>query len=266
MGAPDLQGIATCSYCGTKIVLPPTETNKELKNLARYKELCQTERQAKNWSNLLKYAEEILEIDPRDLDGWLDKALAGGSLANYLIPRYDEAMGYLQKATDLSPDDVRIIEIGNIIRDTQFNSYVSQAAYLNQEAIGMKRLGSTGREYAVKYTIEAMGYLILAHKIKPDDLQNLDFIYKVKENGLELLIQWNDEVFNILAKAQQLKAKQSAANRLKTLHSNLSQRQIELEKLKQKKRGFFVNMEIEDVEQEIKNIKFEINKLEETAR
>ena len=47
MGEPDFNGLVQCSYCGTKIVLPPTETAKEQKNLARYKELCQVERQGK---------------------------------------------------------------------------------------------------------------------------------------------------------------------------------------------------------------------------
>jgi len=262
MGAPDLHGLVQCSYCGTKIVLPPTEANKERRNLVRYKELCQAERQAGNWSNLLKYAGEILEIDPGDVDAWLDKALASGSLSNYLVPRLKEAMGYLQKAADLSPKDERIFEIINIVLDTQFNAYAGQASHLTEQALGMRNLGSTGREYAVKYTIESMGYFILAYKVKPDDLGNLESIYKVKENGLSLGIRWFDEVFDILAKAQQLKDRQAAANRLNLLREKLTQRQAELAGLNRKKRRFFVNMEIEDVQREIQKIMLEIGKLE----
>lgn len=266
MGAPDLHGLVQCSYCGTKIVLPPTDATKEHKKLVRYKELCQAERQAKNWGNLLKYASEILEIDPKDLDAWIDKALATGSLSNYMIPRLDEAMGYLQKASELSPNDDRIIETRSIVRDVQFNSYAQHALELNQQAMDMKKLGSVGREYATKHTIESIGYFVLAYKVKPDDATNLQNIKIVSENGKSLGIQWFQEVQDILMKAEQSRVQQAAANRLSTLRDKLNKRQAELEKLKQKKSGFFVNMEIEDIQNEIKKIMLEISKLEPTTK
>lgn len=264
MGTPDLHGLVQCNYCGTKIVLPPTDTTKEHKNLVRYKELCQVERQAKNWNNLLKYSSEILEITPNDLDAWIDKALAVGSLSNYLAPRLDEAMGYLQKASELSPNDARIAETKNIVRDVQFNSYAWQALELNQQAMEMKKLGSTGREYAVKYLIESMGYFVLAYKVKPDDPTNLQNIKIVSENGRSLGVQWFQEVQDILAKVEQSKTRQTTLNRISMLRDKLKKRQDELEKLNQKKKGFFVNMEIEDVQSEIKKISLEISKLEKS--
>jgi tetratricopeptide (TPR) repeat protein len=265
MGAPDLQGVAQCSYCGTKIVLPPTDVTKEQRNLGRYKELCQAERQAKNWGNLLKYAGEILEIDPRDTEAWIDKALASGLLSSYLIPRLDEAFGYLQKASELSPDDRRIVETRDLVRDEQFNSYVQHALGLNQQAREMKGLGGVGREYAVKYTWEAMHYLVLAYKIKPDDLANGQNIKNVSENGWSLGIKWQDEPRDILLEIEQIKMRQAAVNQIDTLRKKLRQREVELEKLRQKKKGFFVNMEIEDVQNEMKKISQEIKKLEKTA-
>lgn len=266
MGTPDLHGLVQCSYCGTKIVLPPTDASKEHRNLARYKELCQAEKQAKNWNNLLKYVNEILEIDPKDLDAWIDKALATGSLSNYLVPRLDEAIGYLQKASELSPNDVRIGETKNTVRDVQFNSYAWHALELNQQAMEMKKLGSVGREYAVKHMIESMGYFVLAYKVKPDDPINLQNIKNVSENGKSLGIQWFQEVQDILVKAEQSRAQQAALNQLSMLRDKLNKREEELAKLNQKKKGFFVNMEIEDVQNEIKKILLEVSKLEKTTQ
>jgi tetratricopeptide (TPR) repeat protein len=266
MGVPDLQGVVQCGYCGTKIVLPPTDATKEQRNLGRYKELCQAERQAKNWGNLLKYASEILEIDPRNVDAWIDKALAAGSLSNYMIPRLEEAKGYLQKARELSPDDMRIPETERAVEDVQFDWYVHRALELNQQAQDMKRLGSTGREYAVRDTIESMGYFVLAYKVKPDDPTNLQNIKIISENSRSLGIEWYDEVRAILLKIEQLKMRQAAVNQIETLRKKLKQRELELEKLRQKKKGFFVNMEIEDVQNEMKKISQEIGKLEKTVR
>src|SRR5690606_19990373 len=135
--------------------------------------------------------------------------------------RLDEAIGYLQKASELSPDDSRIAETSNIERDIQFNSYAWQAYELNQQAIEMKKLGSTGREYAVKHLIESMGYFVLAYKIKSDDPTNLQNIKTVSENGRALGIQWFQEVQDILAKAEQSKARQTTLNRISVLRDKL---------------------------------------------
>lgn len=156
MGTPDAHGIAQCSYCGTKIMLPPSDAGKERKNLDRYRELCRAEKQAKNWEKVLKYADGILEINPRDDDAWLDKALAAGSLSNYLIPRLDEALGYLNNAGELSPDDARVTATRDLVIDVQFNSYVGQALYLNREAEKIRNMGSALRDHAGQYAAEAM--------------------------------------------------------------------------------------------------------------
>src|SRR5688572_21675077 len=156
IGAPDAHGIAQCSYCGTKVILPPTDAGKERKNLDRYRELCRAEKLAKNWNNVLKYADGILEINPRDVDAWLDKALAAGSLSNYLISRLDEALGYLNNAGELSPEDTRMTETRILVIDVQFNSYVQQALYLNRQAQDVRNMGLVLRDHAGKYAAESM--------------------------------------------------------------------------------------------------------------
>jgi tetratricopeptide (TPR) repeat protein len=265
MGVPDPQGVVQCSYCGTKILLPPTDATKERRNLERYRELCRSEKQAKNWKNVLKYADEILEIDPRDVDAWIDKALAAGSLSFYLLPRLDEALGYLNNASELSPDDPRLSETRNLVRDVLFNSYVQQALSLSRQAQERANMGPWLRDHAAKYANESMGYLLLAHRIKPDDSTNLQNVKTVSDQGRSLGLQWNQEVQDILLKIEQAKAQQAAENRLAMLRDKLSRRQAELEKLNHKKKGFFVNMEIEDVQNEIKKISLEIGKLEKAT-
>lgn len=79
-------------------------------------------------------------------------------------------------------------------------------------------------------------------------------------------IQWFQEVQDILVKVEQSKARQATLNQISMLHDKLKKRQEELEKLNQKKKGFFVNMEIEDVQSEIKKILLEISKLEKTIQ
>lgn len=266
MAVPDLQGVVQCSYCGTKIVLPPTEVTKERRNLERYRELCRAEKQAKNWKNVLKYADEILEIDPKDVDAWIDKALAAGSLSFYLIPRLDEALGYLNNASELSPDDARVPETRNLVRDVLFDSYVQQAVSLNRQAQEVNNMGPGLRDHAAKYASESMGYLLLAHRIKPDDPVNLRNVKEVSDSGRSLGLQWNQEVQDVLRKIAQLDARQVAMSRLSTLRNKLNQRQAELAKLNHQKKGFFVNMEIEDVGNEIKKISLEIGKLEKATR
>jgi len=261
MGAPDLQGMVECSYCGTKIILPPTDVAKENRNLIRFKELCQVARVAKNWKDLLKYASEILEIDPNNLDAWLDKALASGSVSYYQIPRLEEAMGYLRKASELSPNDTRINEIRKIAQDVQFNSFTWHAIEMNKHALEMMRLGSAGHQHAVDWTMEAMNYFVLAHKIKPDDLTTLQNIKIVNGNGKLVGIQWYQEVQDILKKVEQAQNKMATINKLNVLREKLNHLQVELTKLEGKK-GLFVKMDIKDVQDEIKKLSLEIKRLE----
>ena len=101
MGLPDAQGVAQCGSCGTKVVLQATEAAKENRNLSRYQELCKVANQAKNWEDLLKYANEILEIDPKNADVHTDM----GSM--YRKKRdYDRAVAEFKKAAEVDPRHV----------------------------------------------------------------------------------------------------------------------------------------------------------------
>jgi tetratricopeptide (TPR) repeat protein len=276
MGNPDAQGLSQCSYCGTKIILPPTDAAKENKNLVRCKELCKVARQAGNWKDLLTYASQILEIDPRNLDAWIDKALAAGSLSNWLIPRLDEAMGYLKQAGDLSPNDPRIAETTTIVQEVQFNQFMYKGLDTSQSALYAINLGSVGRDHAVKWIVEAMGYYLGAFKIKPNDPTTQQSILTIAQYGKRAGVEWYQEVQTVLQRIDQSRSRQAeaeqkarqqqaAAQRLQSLRQKLQQRQAELEKLKHKQ-GLFVRMNIEDVQDEIKKLSTEIRQLEPTTQ
>jgi tetratricopeptide (TPR) repeat protein len=240
-------------------------------------ELCKAAKQAKNWNDLLKYASEILEIDPKNVDAWLDKALATGSLSSGYSHRLEEARGYLQQAAELSPDDARISEIKTIIEDVQFRGYINLALERNKAAVDLFNYNIV-TSISIGFLGEAMGNFIAALKVKPNDPYTLQSIKTVNETAKSKGIQWTDpEVRELLLKVentlreqavavQRAKAQQDAARRLLALKQKLHQREVELAKLNQKKRGFFVNMEIEDVQNEMKKISLEINKLESTIQ
>lgn len=265
MGTPDAQGMALCGYCGTKVVVPITEDLKEKRNFLRYQELCKVAREAKSWKDLLKYSDEILEIDPKNVDGWVDKALATGCLSNLANDRFDEATGYLKQAIQLSPNYARITEAKDYLQGVQFNWYTKLALEQNTNALNFMRAGLAGRSYAQDHSIKAMGYFVKALKVKPSDISTLNNIKIVSENGRKVGVTWYENVQTILAGLEQAKAKQAAAEQLRQLHEKLKKHQAELAKLKQKK-GFLASLDIENVQKEIKKDLAEIGRLEKIVQ
>jgi phage terminase small subunit len=275
MGLPDAQGVAQCGSCGTKVVLPATEVARENKNLRRYQELCTVAKQAQNWGDLLKYADEILEIDPKNVDGWIDKARATSWLTTTANDRYGEAMNYLAEAGKLASNDERVLAAYHELRDFQFNWYTYLAHKTNenvQESLTMDDPFAAKR-YAGEWTIKEVTYLVSALRLKPDDLPTLQTIERIGNWASRFLgIKWGSDVQEILSKVQQfrsqqeaaerqLQAQQGAAQRLLQLRSKLKQRQAELDKLNQKK-GLFSKWDIEDVQNEIRKYTAEIKQLE----
>ena len=278
MGLPDAQGVAQCGSCGTKVVLPSTEAAKENRNLSRYQELCIVANQAKNWADLLKYANEILEIDPRNVDGWIDKARATSWLTTSTNDRFDEVMNYLAEAGKFAPNDERVQAAYHELRDSQFNGYTYLAKKANdnpREALTMDDPFAAKR-YAGEWAIKEVGHLVSALRLKPGDLPTLQNIERTSNWASRFFgIRWGSDIQEILSQAQQargqqeaaerqMRAQQGTAQRLLELRAKLKQRQAELVKLSQKK-GLFAKWNIEDVQDEIRNFTTEIKQLEAAA-
>ena len=72
---PDNLGVAHCMYCGTKILLQQTDNEHERKSLERLIELKNVAIDANNMAEAIQYCNSILEIDPKNVEAWVDKAI-----------------------------------------------------------------------------------------------------------------------------------------------------------------------------------------------
>ena len=95
--------IAHCMYCGTKILLQEQEASDEEVQIELYKELSNNALLAENYDEAIQYCNQVLEIDPKDVDSWITKAVTTLWLPQYSFG-YDEAMNYLNKAYDEAMD------------------------------------------------------------------------------------------------------------------------------------------------------------------
>jgi tetratricopeptide (TPR) repeat protein len=107
---PDNLTVAHCLYCGNKILLDEGGAIQERRNLERYIELCKVAVGANNHNDVIKYCNLILEIDPKNVGAWIDKALSTFWLTTGGHDRYDEAMEYLNRASQISQTDNRILD------------------------------------------------------------------------------------------------------------------------------------------------------------
>jgi DNA-directed RNA polymerase subunit RPC12/RpoP len=262
LDSPDSQGVSQCSYCGTKIVVPKTTKTTKDENLVHYHELCDVAKQAKNFKDLLKYSNKILEIDSRDTKGWVNKAIATAWLTTEENDRFDEADGYLQQASRISPNETLIKETKMELKHFQHEWYLHLAIENNIQAA--KRLMSGLGQSGTEYTIKAMNNYLKALRIEPNDIETLERLKLTESAGRDIGIQWSDEASFRLRTLELLKTKQAAIARLAQLEGKLQSLESELGKLNSKK-GFFARLDREDVQNEIKKLMAEIEQLKESA-
>jgi tetratricopeptide (TPR) repeat protein len=63
---PTNTDVIHCMFCGTKILLSPTERVKEKNNLRRFRELLDVAMKAGNYKEAIEYCNSILGIEPKD--------------------------------------------------------------------------------------------------------------------------------------------------------------------------------------------------------
>jgi tetratricopeptide (TPR) repeat protein len=85
-------------YCGQRVILQDTQAGQEKQQIARYQQLCEVALQAKNYKDLDKYAGQILELDPTDVDAWINRAHAAFAVSSAENDHSDEARKYLEEA------------------------------------------------------------------------------------------------------------------------------------------------------------------------
>ena len=164
LSIPEDLKIAHCLYCGAKIFLDDLKMHSENENYERYVELAKTALEVKNYDETINYCNKALEINTRNADLWINKAIATFWLSTENNNRYDEAVKYLTNAELISKDK-------KFIQDVHTELTEQQAKLLN--SLGLKKL-----EMANKYYQMLMSSIPTTH---------------TSGRGLEGIIEsWND--------------------------------------------------------------------------
>jgi tetratricopeptide (TPR) repeat protein len=237
-------------------------------NLKHFKELSKVALQAKNYDETILYCNKALEIDPKDIDAWIDKAVATFWLSTGANNLYNESMEYLKKASEISPGDPRILKAKEHV--TQL-----QAWWLNK--LGVDKIKSANKIYQIYLDggltgtgmnesggsyIEAMNYFVAASEYSPSDIQILSNIKTCARNAH--WISWNAIVNQKIQILHSLNAKQDAEKRLLQLKRELELVQEKLRKRRTEK-GFLSGLIKYDEEIKIRDLKAEIAKTEKIA-
>src|SRR5215216_653331 len=131
---PDNTDVIHCMFCGTKILLSPTERAKEHNNLRRFRELLDVAMKAGNYKEAVEYCNSILGIEPKDVDTWIIKATAVCNSSTELTDRFDEGIEYLRKANQIAPHNEKILASFDELTNQHANWYLNLAAKYNLKA------------------------------------------------------------------------------------------------------------------------------------
>lgn len=270
---PDNLTVAHCIYCGTKILLDEEGTLKERRELERYEELRQVASDAKNHDDVIKYCNLILEIDPRNVDAWINKAVSTFWLTTQANNRFDEAMEYLNKAAQLAPEDARINDTKSQLTESQASWY----SYLGAEGIkSTTRIIQIAGDSAGYYesarakaldeskdsAIKALNYYLVANRYAPDNvsiLESIETIVKLYSN-----VDWSETVLDKVQILKKLRAKTTAMENLSGRRAELENAKSELAKLRTQK-GFLVGAKIKSAESRVNQLQQIVSGLEEIA-
>jgi len=131
MGKPDHTGLVQCGYCGTTITYHPPVEKVERKNIERFLEICKAALDGSNYDEALQYSNKVLEIDPENFNAWIYKAISTFWQTTVANNRYDEAMGYLNRAELIEKDNPLVQET----RDSLKRSQVQWFLHLGEQEI-----------------------------------------------------------------------------------------------------------------------------------
>ena len=202
---PNNLSVAHCMYCGTKILLQQTDTENEIKRLERLIELLKVAIDANNFVEALQYCNSILEIDPKNVDTWIDKAISTYCLSTLEKQRYAEAIEYLNKAVQIAPNNSRIEEVREKLT-------IKQGNFLNGLGVAEINLGSElydsvqpehfldvaratddAKAISFEHYTKGMLYLSAASDFLPDDMQILKNIAETVR--AQDWITWDPKVY-----------------------------------------------------------------------
>ena len=253
--------IAHCMYCGTKTLLQEQDISKERLDIVFYKELSNNALLAENYNEAIQYCNKVLKIVPKDVDSWINKALATFWVTPNK-PGYDEAMEYLNKAADLSPNDERIkaVEQELIHHQLEFLSHMGSRKFF--DGAGDRQFPAHlyhGTFYDIERTeaseylfIEAMDYHLKGLELSPG---NPIILKSIKHLILEVpWIEWSDSVLSKAQLTEEIDSIKEIAKQIRKLRNE----QKELDS----KTGILFNRRTGDDDRRIVSISAEIRELE----
>lgn len=119
---------AHCVYCGSEILISPeAEARRATRqdDLEAFLELLRTAMKAQNWADVLRYADRVLELDPRSSFGWYCKGLAMCYLSTWTDDLWEEARTYEDKALEIDPANKE----ARVMRDEWWPRYYIRYLY-----------------------------------------------------------------------------------------------------------------------------------------
>lgn len=274
MGQPDHTGLVQCGYCGTTITYHPPVEKIERKSVERYLEICKSALEVKNYKETLEYANKVLEIDPENVDAWINKAIASFWFTTEAKNRYDEAMNYLQKAEGISSDNERIREVKQelIYQQAQWQIYLGnekikqgddESHFISTRySDGLIQLAARQLEAynkKMEYYLEAMNLFLTADSYIPNDVSVLENIEALVSSSKSF--NWGDAIYKKIQILQVLRSKPIAEEKLPKIKKELQLVQQNLAALK-KRNSLFDAFKLDAAEDKEKKLKEEIAKYE----
>ncbi len=207
---------------------------------------------------MIQLANKILELDPKNVDAWIDKATSTFGLTTGGNNRYDEAMQYLAKASQVAPNDARIQQarvsltasqawwytvLGNEIWEQAIKWYhIKRNAY---QQMGSWTAGTDAKKETSEDAVKAINHYLQASHYAPNDLTILENIQHCAE--FYDVVTWTDVVRRKINHLQWLRAKADSQKYLPGWKVELARLQDELARL-QAQRGFMVERRTKDTE------------------
>lgn len=275
MGKPDHTGLVQCSYCGTAITYHPPTEKVEQKNVERYLEICNSSLEGKNYDETLQYANKVLEIDPGNVNAWINKAIATFWFSTTAKNRFDEALGYLNKAEKRAPNDVWIIKTRRELTQNQANwlvrlGYEAMDRAHNEYMLILNRYSdgvldtainmADARTKKLECLTEAFNYFLEASSLTPSDvdvLGSFEVLFKSdKAFSQNALVNQKIQLLNLI------RIKPDCEKKLPRLRQELKETQKILADLK-KRNSIFDAFKLDSAEDKINKITKEITYCEQ---
>lgn len=267
MGRPDHTGLVQCGYCGTTITYHPPVETVERKNIERFLELCKTALDGQNYNEVIQYANKILEIDPKNINAWINKAIAIFWLGTETNNRYEESMEYLLKAEQIDKDNPLISETRKLLLKNQCEILTYLAGKEISNGAEISNLCTDSRQAKLlsqEFYIKAMNHLLSVLQYDPTNYKHLKNIDELASKTNWIGIDWSIEAKKKIALFKSVEQKNNAINILPNLRKQLEENQATLKKL-EAENGFFTGMKIDSTIGKIKSLKQQIAQYEQIA-